>query len=193
MGQPVERDALAMVERGAVPPFAVDHGIYYLEDRAAATGAVERIAMSSVVDRARSALQAEGGQLMGMFKSTLTFTITYSIVAEIVKTRVEIVGLLLPTALIAVMATLMAQSHLAEIAKRADNSQVETMARAAASAVSSLSQVAVQFTSNLVALGLSEVISNSRDTAWVLWFVLVAIGMLYAAAEVLNGAPLKSQ
>ena len=149
--------------------------------------------MSSVVDRARSALQAEGGQLMGMFKSTLTFTITYSIVAEIVKTRVEIVGLLLPTALIAVMATLMAQSHLAEIAKRADNSQVETMARAAASAVSSLSQVAVQFTSNLVALGLSEVITNSRDTAWVLWFVLVAIGMLYAAAEVLNGAPLKTQ
>jgi len=115
------------------------------------------------------------------------FTITYSIVAAIVETRVEIVGLLLPTALIAVMAALMAQSHLAEIAKNADNPQIETMARAAASAVSSISQVAVQFTSNLVAMGLSEVIANSRDTAWVLWFVLVAIGMLYAAAEVLNG------
>jgi thiosulfate reductase cytochrome b subunit len=125
---------------------------------------------------------------MSMFKNTLTFTITYSIVAAIVETRVEIVGLLLPTALIAVMAALMAQTHLTEIAERnADSPSVSTMARAASSAVSSLSQVAVQFTSNLVALGLSEVISNSRDTAWVLWFVLVAIGMLYAAAEVLNG------
>jgi len=145
--------------------------------------------MSAAVERARAALRDEGGQLMNMFKSTLTFTITYSIVAAIVETRVEIVGLLLPTALIAVMAALMAQSHLAEIAQRnADNPTVETMARAAASAVSSLSQVAVQFTSNLVALGLSEVIANSRDTAWVLWFVLVAIGMLYAAAEVLKGS-----
>lgn len=143
--------------------------------------------MSSAVERARSALQSEGQQLMGMFKSTLTFTITYSIVAAIVETRVEVVGLLLPTALIAVMAALMAQSHLREISEKADNPQVETMARAAASAVSSLSQVAVQFTSNLVALGLSEVIANSRDTGWVLWFVLVAIGMLYAAAEALGG------
>jgi hypothetical protein len=144
--------------------------------------------MSAVVERARSALRSEGQQLMGMFKSTLTFTITYSIVAAIVETRVEIVGLLLPTALIAVMSALMAQSHLREISENADNPQIKTMARAAASAVSSLSQVAVQFTSNLVALGLSEVIANSRDTAWVLWFVLVAIGMLYAAAEALGGS-----
>jgi len=55
-------------------------------------------------------------------------------------------------------------------------------------AVMSVSSVAVQFTGNLVALGLSEVITNSRDSGWVLWFVLIAIMMVYVATETIAAA-----
>ena len=81
------------------------------------------------------------------------------------------------------------------------------------SAVMSISSVAVQFTGNLVALGLSEVrffwwprtvaahlgkftirgrgaqvITNSRDSGWVLWFVLIAIMMVYVATDTISAA-----
>lgn len=47
--------------------------------------------MSGVVGVARLALRREATQLVDMFRNTLTFTITYSVVAAIVKSRVEIV------------------------------------------------------------------------------------------------------
>ena len=62
------------------------------------------------------------------------------------------------------------------------------LASAAKTALESLTAVATQFASNLVAVGLSEVISNSTDVAWVLWFVAVAIAMLYVAAQAISNA-----
>jgi hypothetical protein len=142
--------------------------------------------MSGVVDVARSALQKEATQLVNMFRNTLTFTITYSVVAAIVESRVEIVPcacvrrppsqlarraasanaptVLLPSALVVVLATLMIQQAIDE--RVAKNAHFQKSARmpassklllATKSAVMSISSVAVQFTGNLVALGLSEV------------------------------------
>jgi len=145
--------------------------------------------MSTALERARYALQSESAQLIGMFRNTLTFTITFSVVQSIVDTRVEIVPILLPTALITVMACLMAQSHLDDVATayaKINRQQMATIALAGKSAISSLSSVAVQFVSNLVALGLSEVITNSKSYAWVAWFVIIAVGMLYVATDALS-------
>jgi hypothetical protein len=145
--------------------------------------------MSTIVDRARLAVRQEGSQLIGMFKNTLTFTITFEVVSSIIKTRIEIVPVLLPTSLVAVMGSLMATMHLKDLLvdyTKQEKRHYANLISAFLSAIESISSVAVQFTSNLVAMGLSRVIANSKDIAWVLWFVVVAIGMLYVATEVLS-------
>lgn len=107
--------------------------------------------------------------------------------------RLQIVPILLPTTIVAVLAGLLGQEVLGVSIKSAAAAKTGVrgyewyqLASAAKTALESLTAVATQFASNLVAVGLSEVISNSTDVAWVLWFVAVAIAMLYVAAQAIS-------
>ena len=130
-------------------------------------------------------------------------------------------AVLLPSALVIVLATLMIQQAIDERVAKSAHVQKNASASlkllvATKSAIMSISSVAVQFTGNLVALGLSEVrigasrgcstrraggattltvpcawlqvITNSRDSGWVLWFVLIAIMMVYVATDTISAA-----